>query len=90
MVNLVNVTNTMGSVIVPVDGVEWTVLLLVRLSQVAFISPALIRDLECDSLADGEKRRLREQGKDCECKEGWGGLNCNGAQIILYTVLEIN
>jgi hypothetical protein len=33
---------------------------------------------ECDSLADGEERHLREDGKDCECKDGWGGINCNG------------
>ncbi|KAI0080990.1 hypothetical protein K474DRAFT_1614475 [Panus rudis PR-1116 ss-1] len=32
---------------------------------------------QCDSLADGEKRRQREEGKSCECKEGWGGVNCN-------------
>ncbi|KAJ3522951.1 hypothetical protein NM688_g8799 [Phlebia brevispora] len=32
---------------------------------------------QCDSLADGEKRRQREEGKKCECKEGWGGVNCN-------------
>ncbi|KAJ8518673.1 hypothetical protein ONZ45_g4288 [Pleurotus djamor] len=31
----------------------------------------------CDSLADGEHRRLREDGKSCECKDGWGGINCN-------------
>ncbi len=33
---------------------------------------------ECDSLADGTERHLREDGKQCECKEGWGGINCNG------------
>ncbi len=33
---------------------------------------------ECDSLADGKERRQREDGKQCECKEGWGGVNCNG------------
>ncbi|OCH89695.1 hypothetical protein OBBRIDRAFT_756218 [Obba rivulosa] len=32
---------------------------------------------QCDSLADGEKRRQREEGKQCECKDGWGGINCN-------------
>ncbi|KAG6879786.1 hypothetical protein C0992_011584 [Termitomyces sp. T32_za158] len=31
----------------------------------------------CDSLADGVHRRLREPGESCECKEGWGGINCN-------------
>ncbi|KAL6298547.1 hypothetical protein BKA93DRAFT_810707 [Sparassis latifolia] len=32
---------------------------------------------QCDSLADGEKRRQREDGQKCECKDGWGGVNCN-------------
>ncbi|TDL17897.1 hypothetical protein BD410DRAFT_806898 [Rickenella mellea] len=32
---------------------------------------------QCDSLADGEHRRLREGDNGCECKDGWGGLNCN-------------
>ncbi|KDQ52639.1 hypothetical protein JAAARDRAFT_39890 [Jaapia argillacea MUCL 33604] len=31
---------------------------------------------QCDSLADGDHRKLRE-GSECECKEGWGGINCN-------------
>ena len=39
-------------------------------------------DQECDSLADGDQRRLREDGKTCECKEGWGGINCNGETYI--------
>ncbi|KAF8632743.1 hypothetical protein AX15_001712 [Amanita polypyramis BW_CC] len=34
---------------------------------------------QCDSLADGDYRRLRE-GKSCECKDGWGGINCNVCQ----------
>ncbi|KAH9949925.1 hypothetical protein B0H21DRAFT_725268 [Amylocystis lapponica] len=38
---------------------------------------------QCDSLADGEKRRQREDGKQCECKEGWGGVNCNGALALI-------
>ncbi|KAM6490145.1 hypothetical protein JOM56_014337 [Amanita muscaria] len=32
---------------------------------------------QCDSLADGEHRRLREDGMSCECRDGWGGINCN-------------
>ncbi|KAH8092680.1 hypothetical protein BXZ70DRAFT_453314 [Cristinia sonorae] len=32
---------------------------------------------QCDSLADGERRRQREEGTQCECKDGWGGVNCN-------------
>lgn len=35
--------------------------------------------LECDSLADGNRRRPREEGESCKCKDGWGGINCNGA-----------
>lgn len=37
--------------------------------------------VECDSLADGEKRRQREDGQKCECKDGWGGVNCNGMSL---------
>ena len=33
---------------------------------------------ECDSLADGVERHLREDGKECQCKDGWDGINCNG------------
>ncbi|TFK36706.1 hypothetical protein BDQ12DRAFT_609378 [Crucibulum laeve] len=35
---------------------------------------------QCDSLADGDQRRLREPGQECECKDGWGGINCNVCQ----------
>lgn len=38
----------------------------------------MVGNVECDSLADGDKRRLREAGQKCECKDGWGGINCNG------------
>ena len=34
--------------------------------------------VECDSLADGDHRRQREDGRQCECKDGWDGINCNG------------
>ncbi|KAF2863333.1 hypothetical protein K470DRAFT_211043 [Piedraia hortae CBS 480.64] len=30
----------------------------------------------CGSLPEG-KDRLPRQGKECECKEGWDGINCN-------------
>ncbi|KAI7643084.1 hypothetical protein KC319_g12792, partial [Hortaea werneckii] len=30
----------------------------------------------CGSLADGSNR-LPRQGKECECNEGWEGINCN-------------
>jgi hypothetical protein len=36
---------------------------------------------ECDSLADGSERHLREEGKECQCKEGWDGINCNGISV---------
>ncbi|KAF9463956.1 hypothetical protein BDZ94DRAFT_1282345 [Collybia nuda] len=35
---------------------------------------------QCDSLADGDHRRLREPDTTCECKDGWGGINCNVCQ----------
>lgn len=34
---------------------------------------------ECDSLSDGEHRRPRDDNEFCKCKDGWGGVNCNGA-----------
>lgn len=33
----------------------------------------------CGSLADGENRPPRT-GDKCDCKEGWGGINCNVCQ----------
>jgi hypothetical protein len=40
---------------------------------------ALIKHtLECDSLADGVHRRPRDGNVPCECKDDWGGVNCNG------------
>lgn len=50
-----------------------------RLGYDSFISLTVSFIAECDSLADGEKRRQREEGQPCDCKDGWGGLNCNGA-----------
>ncbi|KAL5504214.1 ADP1 [Sanghuangporus vaninii] len=32
---------------------------------------------QCDSLADGEHRRMWNGDEECPCKEGWGGINCN-------------
>jgi len=48
--------------------------------------------LECDSLADGDHRRPRDGDNPCECKDGWGGINCNGtppkgsASVILISL----
>jgi len=39
---------------------------------------ALTLNTECDSLAEGEHRRPRDGNTPCECKDGWGGVNCNG------------
>ena len=36
----------------------------------------------CDSLADGPNRHPRPHDQQkCDCKEGWGGINCNLCQI---------
>ncbi|KAH8117946.1 hypothetical protein DFH11DRAFT_867335 [Phellopilus nigrolimitatus] len=35
---------------------------------------------QCDSLADGEHRRMWKDGEECSCKDGWGGINCNVCQ----------
>ena len=44
----------------------------------------ILNTLECDSLADGDHRTLRGS-EPCECKEGWGGINCNGAAVSPFT-----
>jgi hypothetical protein len=60
-------------------GEELTVSFLVLFPALSTDLRALLTShVECDSLADGDQRRLREEGKPCECKEGWGGINCNG------------
>lgn len=33
----------------------------------------------CGSLADGDARYPRPDKELCKCKDGWGGINCNGA-----------
>ncbi|KAJ5895028.1 ABC transporter G family member [Penicillium taxi] len=33
----------------------------------------------CGSLADGQNRPQRK-GQSCDCKDGWGGINCNVCQ----------
>jgi len=38
--------------------------------------------LECGSLKDGKNRPLRPDGAECQCSEGWTGLNCNGSQLL--------
>jgi hypothetical protein len=32
---------------------------------------------ECGSLADGKERHPRPEGEQCQCSEGWTGINCN-------------
>lgn len=32
----------------------------------------------CGALSDGGERYPRPAGELCECKDGWGGINCNG------------
>ncbi|KAK4685767.1 ATP-binding cassette, subfamily G (WHITE), member 2, partial [Tremellales sp. Uapishka_1] len=31
----------------------------------------------CGALTDGDERFPRPEGELCECKDGWGGINCN-------------
>ncbi|WVQ83751.1 hypothetical protein IAT38_005895 [Cryptococcus sp. DSM 104549] len=31
----------------------------------------------CGGLSDGDERYPRPDGELCDCKEGWGGINCN-------------
>ncbi|WWC87386.1 uncharacterized protein L201_002275 [Kwoniella dendrophila CBS 6074] len=31
----------------------------------------------CGALSDGDERYPRPEGELCDCKEGWGGINCN-------------
>lgn len=35
-------------------------------------------DTVCGALTDGDERYPRPEGELCDCKEGWGGINCNG------------
>jgi hypothetical protein len=32
----------------------------------------------CGALTDGDERYPRPDGELCQCKDGWGGINCNG------------
>lgn len=32
----------------------------------------------CGALSDGDQRYPRPDGELCNCKDGWGGINCNG------------
>jgi ABC-type multidrug transport system ATPase subunit len=34
----------------------------------------------CGSLAEGKDRTPRGGDKECQCKDGWGGINCNVCQ----------
>nr|ODO01155.1 ATP-dependent permease [Cryptococcus depauperatus CBS 7855] len=35
----------------------------------------------CGGLSDGDERYPRPDGEVCECKDGWGGINCNVCNI---------
>lgn len=57
-----------------------------RLLKASYVPPELVTGRSmlmpfcvpvCGSLADGHERYPR-QGDDCECHEGWSGINCNG------------
>jgi hypothetical protein len=43
-----------------------------------------LTNIECDSLADGVHRRPRDGNTTCECKDGWGGVNCNGVLFVVF------
>ena len=90
---------TMDSASVRQAGVESTALHLVRIDDIYYsqnFSSTYFRWLyfhctECDSLADGEHRHLWPEGGECQCKEGWDGINCNGtfkslAGLVLHTL----
>ncbi|KAF3903928.1 hypothetical protein ABW21_db0203907 [Orbilia brochopaga] len=32
---------------------------------------------ECGALSDGRERFTRPKGEQCQCKDGWDGINCN-------------
>lgn len=34
--------------------------------------------LVCGALSDGRDRPQRKEDEKCQCKDGWGGINCNG------------
>jgi hypothetical protein len=38
----------------------------------------LADQIVCGALTDGDERYPRPDGELCHCKEGWGGINCNG------------
>ncbi|CAH7681605.1 hypothetical protein PPACK8108_LOCUS14224 [Phakopsora pachyrhizi] len=43
----------------------------------------------CGSLADGEKSYVRsENSTNCDCNEGWTGVNCNGSVEFFYCSFE--
>ena len=48
-----------------------------------------LRSTECGSLADGDHRYPRKEGEKCSCKDGWGGINCNGASFRHSLFLQI-
>ena len=55
-----------------------------RTLSLIILSYVILTYIRVRPLADGDKRRLREDDKQCECKEGWGGINCNGMQLSYF------
>ena len=53
-----------------------------------FLSFCVIYFLVCNSLAEGDKRKIRE-GDRCECTPGWTGINCNGISFIYVNIIII-
>lgn len=52
---------------------SWSVLRAARLSHDEQADEEV-----CGALTDGDERYPRPEGELCECKDGWGGINCNG------------
>lgn len=45
---------------------------------ISIITVASANSLVCGALSDGDERYPRPEHELCKCKDGWGGINCNG------------
>ncbi len=88
VVSLETATSTTVNVTAHLDGLALIVLLLVRFSLLILETCLSDHVTECDSLADGDHRRPRQEGESCKCKDGWGGINCNGTCFFMGFALH--